>query len=67
MQDSRSLNLSLGKRGFSRPLKYSLRTPATELMSWLFSSSVSGSLPRRRDGDGEEGHLDELILPVNYV
>lgn len=44
-QEMRSLNLSFGKRGFSKPLKYSFNTPATEFMSWLLSSSISGSLP----------------------
>lgn len=50
-QEMRSLNLSFGNKGFSKPLKYSFSTPATELMSWLFSSSISGSLPGHHTGE----------------
>lgn len=47
-QAMRSLNFSLGKSGLSRLRKYIFNTPATELMSWLFSSSVKGSLPGKQ-------------------
>lgn len=40
------LKCSSGKRGFSRSLKYSFRTPATESMS--HSLSVKGSSPGRK-------------------
>lgn len=43
--DTKSWNLSLGKRGFSSPRKYSFKTPATELMSRSFWSSARGSSP----------------------
>lgn len=46
-QAMRSLNFSLGKSELSRLRKYIFNTPATELMSWLFSSSVSGSFPKK--------------------
>lgn len=43
--DIKSWNLSLGKSGFSRPRKYSFKTPATELISRSFWSSTRGSSP----------------------
>lgn len=43
--DMRSRKRSLGNSGFSSPLKYSFRTPATELMSWSLWSSTRGSSP----------------------
>lgn len=49
MVEMKSWKRSFGKRGFSRPLKYSLSTPATELISCSFWSSIRGSSP-----DGEE-------------
>lgn len=45
MVEMKSKKRSLGKRGFSSPLKYSFNTPATELMSWSFWSSINGSSP----------------------
>lgn len=49
MVEMKSRKRSFGKRGFSRPLKYSLSTPATELMSCSFWSSVRGSSPEAED------------------
>ena len=60
MVEMRSRKRSLGKMGFSRPLKYSLRTPATELMSWSFWSSTNGSSP-------EESNREEVPSVVNYA
>lgn len=45
MVEMKSRKRSFGKRGFSRPLKYSFSTPATELMSCSFWSSIRGSSP----------------------
>lgn len=52
MVEMKSWKRSFGKIGFSRPRKYSLSTPATELMSCSFWSSTRGSSP----GSGEK-HL----------
>ena len=60
MVEMRSRKRSLGKMGFSRPLKYSLRTPATELMSWSFWSSTNGSSP-------DERNREEVPSVVNYA
>ncbi len=57
-QAIRSLNFSLGKSGLSRLRKYIFSTPATELMSWLFSSSVKGSLPGKQSLPWECIHGD---------
>lgn len=57
-QAMRSLNFSLGKSGLSRLRKYIFSTPATELMSWLFSSSVKGSLPGKQSLWWERIHGD---------
>lgn len=48
MVEMKSRKCSFGKRGFSRPLKYSLSTPATELISCSFWSSVRGSSPEEK-------------------
>lgn len=45
MVEMKSRKRSFGKRGFSSPLKYSFSTPATELISWSFWSSIRGSSP----------------------
>lgn len=45
MVEMKSWKRSFGNRGFSRPRKYSLSTPATELMSCSFWSSIRGSSP----------------------
>lgn len=43
--EMKSRKRSFGKSGFSSPLKYSFRTPATELISCSFWSSIKGSSP----------------------
>lgn len=43
--EMKSRKRSFGKIGFSSPLKYSFSTPATELISCSFWSSIRGSSP----------------------
>ncbi len=45
MVEMKSRKRSFGKSGFSSPLKYSFSTPATELISCSFWSSIKGSSP----------------------
>lgn len=45
MVEMKSRKRSFGKIGFSSPLKYSFSTPATELISCSFWSSIRGSSP----------------------
>lgn len=46
--EMKSRKRSFGKMGFSSPLKYSFSTPATELISCSFWSSIRGSSPDKK-------------------
>lgn len=62
MVEMKSRKHSFGKRGFSRPLKYSLSTPATELISCSFWSSVRGSSPVRESGSDPQRDGNVVFL-----